>query len=433
MKHSFTLLVVISLVLSCTQNEITPPPESPEIILANTTPISNTIMENMEGIYTLVDGSDSQLGTEFVCKVSLNKVSFFSNQNGIFFILDYGLASDGSIKFAGFWRVSETKGQGLIAFAMPKDSGASDLVNTGTATTIRMGGTFRSGTPIILKYDRPFSNKTKTNEFMIFGHHGVQTTANPPYAENSLKGVYNAAGYGVNGIEYDIRLTKDNVPICIHDAAINNRLTMKGPIFGNYEQYSFAFLEQYVVLVDGQRIPSLEHVLNVMVDSTDLKYAWLDIKGNPEVFKYLEPVIRNAYARAVAKSRDVTIFAGLPSDAVISEFNKQPTYKSGNPNWASDPSRDTNYPPYTLPLPTLCELSIDCAIANGSSFFGPRYSEGLLLSDVERAHGLNPAIKVISWTLNDKNTIRTYMKDGKFDGFITDYPAYVNYYYYTMY
>jgi glycerophosphoryl diester phosphodiesterase len=430
MKYSIILFVVMSLVLSCTQNEITPPPDNPGTYLSNTLPVANAVMENMEGIYTLSSG-DNQLGTEFVCKVSLNKVTFFSNQGGIFFILDYGLAPDGAIRFSGFWRVSENRGQGLIAFNMPANLGASDLINSGNATGITMGGTFKSGTNMVLKYDRPFSSFTKANEFMIFGHHGVQTTANPPYAENSIKGVLNARGYGVNGIEYDIRLTKDNIPICIHDAAINNRLTLKGPLFGNYEQYSFKFLEQYVILVDGEKIPSLDHVLKVMIDSTDLKYAWLDIKGNPDVFKYLEPVIRNAYARALAKNRDVTIFAGLPSDDVITEFNKQPTYKSGNPNWANDPERDTNYPAYTLPLPTLCELSIDCAIANGSKFFGPRYSLGLLLNDVQKAHG--SGIKVISWTLNDKNTMKTYLKDGQFDGFITDYPAFVNYFYYTMF
>lgn len=418
MKYSI-LLLVISLMLSCSQNEVTPPPETPDGILTNTMPISNAVMENMEGVYALSNG-DSQLGTEFVCKVSLNKVTFFSNQGGIFFILNYGLAPDGSIKFSGFWRVSENRNQGPIAFSMPKNLGASDLINNGNAMAIKMGGAFQSGSTMVLSYDRPFSDFAKTNEFMIFAHHGVQTTANPPYAENSINGVLHASGYGVNGIEYDIRLTKDNVPICVHDAAINNRLTLKGPLFGNYEQFSYKFIQQYVILIDGQRIPSLEHVLKVMVDSTDLKYAWLDIKGNPDVFKYLEPVIRGAYDHAASKGRNVTIFAGLPSDDVITEFNKQPTYKSNNPTY-----------PYSAPLPTLCELSVDCAIANGSKYFGPRYSEGLLLTDVQKAHDMG--IKVISWTLNDRNTIKTYLVGGKFDGFISDYPAFVNYYYYTLF
>jgi len=158
----------------------------------------------------------------------------------------------------------------------------------------------------------------------------------------------------------------------------------------------------------------VEEVLNAFIDETYMKYVWLDIKGNPEVFKYLEPVVRKAYARAASQGRDVVIFAGLPSTDVIDEFKKQPSY-SAAPN----------------PLPTLCELSMSDVINTKSSFFGPRYSEGLLLEDVAQAHSLG--VKVISWTLNDRNIIKNYLQNGKFDGFITDYGAYVVYDYYTMY
>jgi len=144
--------------------------------------------------------------------------------------------------------------------------------------------------------------------------------------------------------------------------------------------------------------------------------VWLDIKGNPNVFAYIEPVVRAATAKAAAANRNLTIFAGLPSDDVIAEFNKQPSY-SGSGG--------------TTPLPTLAEVSLDDVIATKSSFFGPRYSEGLLLPDVEQAHKLG--VKVISWTLNDKNIIKNYLQNRKFDGFITDYPAYVVYDFYTMY
>ena len=80
---------------------------------------------------------------------------------------------------------------------------------------------------------------------------------------------------------------------------------------------------------------------------------------------------------------------------------------------------------------TLAEETVDKAIDNGCKFFGPRYSNGLLLEDVQRAH--DNGIKVISWTLNSHALILDYMQNGKFDGFITDYPAYVVYYYYTMF
>jgi len=410
---SFFLILLIS----CSKSEITLPPKNSDANLSGTTFIDGSVMKKMEGIYVQQNGSDN-LGKQFVCKVSKFKVSFFSNKDGIFIILKYGFnPTDGSIQFSGFWRYSETTEQGNIYFAMSAANGATDLLN-GIISNLKLEGEFlhgsSSGTSLSLKYDRPFSQYATLNEFMVFAHHGVQTTANPPFAENSLGGVLKDEDYGVTGLEFDVRMTKDNVPICIHDPGINVRLTLKGPLSGNWDQYSFPFISQYIRLIDGQKVPSVEQVLNAFVDSTTLKYLWMDIKGNPNIFKYLEPIVRNAYTRAASKNRNITIFAGMPSDDVIQDFKNNPSYGLG-----------------ANPLPTLCEQSVDRAIENKSSFFGPRYSEGLLLPDVEKAHANN--IKVISWTLNSKGIIKDYLKNGKFDGFITDYPAYVVYNYYTTF
>ncbi len=419
MKYT-TLYIVATLLilLGCSKSEITPPGNNEDANLLNTAPISGTTMKKMEGIYKLVDGS-SGLGVQFVCKVSKNRVSFFSNQDGIFMILKYGYkTSDGSIQFSGFYRYSEFPTQGNIHFSISVTEGAADLLD-GVLSNLKLRGIF-SNDSLTLHYDHAFSDYAIKNPFMIFAHHGVQTTSNPPYAENSLNGVLNDENYGNTGLEFDVRMTSDHVPICIHDATINTRLTQKGPLSGKWYQYPFPFISEYVRLIDGQKIPSVEQVLNYFVDSTTLKYVWLDIKGNTDIFKYLEPVVRNAYAKAVAQNRDVVIFSGLPSADVIAEFNKQPTYKSNNPAYA-----------YALPLPTLAEQTIDVALENGSKFFGPRYSQGLLLDDVEKAH--SNGIKVVSWTLNSKGLVLDYLKNGKFDGFISDYPAYVVYDFYTMF
>jgi glycerophosphoryl diester phosphodiesterase len=66
--------------------------------------------------------------------------------------------------------------------------------------------------------------------------------------------VLNDEDYGVNGLEFDIQLTRDNVPIMMHDANIDVRLTKKSPISGNYDQYAFPFLEEYITLIDGQKL-----------------------------------------------------------------------------------------------------------------------------------------------------------------------------------
>jgi glycerophosphoryl diester phosphodiesterase len=207
-----------------------------------------------------------------------------------------------------------------------------------------------------------------------------------------------------------VRLTKDNVPICLHDNAINIRLTQKGPLMGEPSQYPFALLDKYIRLVDGEKIPSVEQVLTAFIDSTSMKYIWFDLKGDPDIFKYMEPVMRAGYARAQAQNRDVVFFTGLPSGDVIDELHKQPSYNT---------------------LPLLCELEPQDVIDNNCQFWGPRYSRGLLLDEVDQMHQLG--VKVISWTLNDKGIIRNYFTNGKFDGFISDYPAYVVYDFYTMF
>jgi glycerophosphoryl diester phosphodiesterase len=416
-KLSNILITLIIVLTACSKSEITSP-EVDDFNLINTTAVDDSIMKGMEGIYRVVNGSTT-LGEQFVCKASHRRITFFSEKDGIFMILKFGFNSiDGSIQYSGFWRYTELTDGGKIHGQIASIDGASQLLAQ-IPDAYKFAANFGSET-FTIQLSKPFSDYTKNNEFMIFGHHGVQTTANPPYAENSLNGVLFDEGYGVNGLEYDIRLTKDNVPICIHDPSINTRLCQKGPLSGAWNQYSYTLLHQYIKLIDGQELPSLEKALEFFIDSTGLKYFWMDIKGDPDVFKYLEPIVRNAYSRALTANRNVIIFAGLPSDDVITEFNKQPTYRNGNPAYA-----------FSDPLPTLCEETVDKVIANGSKFFGPRYSNGLLLDDVQRAH--ENGARVISWTLNSKALILDYMQNGHFDGFITDYPAYVVYDYYTLF
>jgi glycerophosphoryl diester phosphodiesterase len=401
-------------VFSCKKNNVIAPPYIPDVILMNTLPLSDTVMKNMEGIYVLADGS-GDLGTEFVCKVSKSKVSFFSNSGGIYIILQYGYnPTNGAIKFAGFWRYSENTLQGLINLSVAATEGGSDLIKSGIAQQVTLAGNFsgnnKSQQTIKIKFKKPFTQYAVDHEFMIFAHHGVQTMADPPYTENSLNGAIHAQEYGVNGLEFDVHLTRDHIPICAHDAFIDTRVTKKGPLSGEYLQYNFAFLDFSVRLSDGEKIPSVEQVLNAFIDSTTLKYMWLDIKGDPDIFKYLEPLVRKAYAKAAKVNRKVVIFADLTSDKVVSEYESWPGYDS---------------------LPTMSELSLDDAIRHKCKYWGPRYSLGLLIDEVAKAHSLG--IKVISWTLNDQNLIMDYMVNGKFDGFISDYPAYVVYDYYKLF
>ena len=410
LRNTFKYFIFLIVFFSCTRNQTT---YQPPIDIGNVAFIPYTSMKPMEAIYDLASGSD-QLGTSFVCKVSKYRVSFFGN-GGIFMILKYGLEqNDSSLKFSGFYRFSKDARQGLVNFSLPKAESLAFL-KTGDISNLVLNGNIENGngtqTPIGLKFSRNFSAYAKNTPFEIYAHHGVQTVANPPFAENSIGGVLNDEDYGVNGLEFDVHLTRDSVPIMMHDGYINIRLTEKSPISGDLDQFTFKFLDQYIELIDGQKIASLEHCLRDFIDSTTMTYFWMDIKGDNGIFQALQPVILNAQSQAKTVGRNVVIYADLPSTKVISEFQSYPAYRA-----------DTT-------LKTMCELTFQDVIDNGCTRWGPRYSRGLLLSDVATAHSMG--IKVISWTLNDEGLIANYMKNGQFDGFISDYPCFVVYDWYT--
>ena len=327
-------------------------------------------------------------------------------------ILQAGLIqSDSSILFLGFWRISEKPAEGTIHFVLgPKQ--AHQLIHSNTPTGINLIGGFllnKQEQKLTLSYNRDFSAATKAKSLAIFGHHGIETNANPPFMENSLKAVLQAEYYGANGLEVDVRLTKDNVPVLFHDPDLNIRVVEKSGILADVDQVSWNTLFNFVRLHDGQRIPSLEEALTLAVDSTDLNYIWLDIKGNPNVFQYLEPIVRKAISNASAKGRNLQIITDIPTDEVIAEYQKQPSYAT---------------------LPVMCELELDKTLSLKATYWGPRWTLGLMLDQVDQAH--QQGLKVYTWTLNSEDIIVSYLKDGRFDGLITDYPAYAVYHFYTM-
>jgi hypothetical protein len=213
-RRSFimTSAMIPALVSACSQNEITIPPAGQDANLAGTVPIAQPSIKNMEGIYKLSAGN-AGLGSNFVCKASRFKMSLFSDVSGISIILKYGLnQTTGAIEFSGFWRVTEDNVQGLANFTIASADGATELLQNGNPSNIKLKGVFRNANggearDVEIRFSKSFTTYAKNNAFMIFGHHGISTTANPPYSENSLDAARYAEDYGLTGIEYDIRLT----------------------------------------------------------------------------------------------------------------------------------------------------------------------------------------------------------------------------------
>lgn len=417
MKTSLALYsLIIFFLCGCTKNEYSFNPEYDKSYLAGTTSLPLEIRPLLIGNYSSTDNSGG-LGDKFVLLWKQNKLSLFSNVNGNYAVLDVGVNyTDSSIKMAGYWRSPLNREEGKIYLTLSKDDGADDILakrNTVAkwkGQNINLEGKSRGD--IEMTFERFFSNKVLLNsKFSIIAHRaGGRNSDNIPFAENSIELVKRASEMGSNGVEIDIKLTKDNIPIVYHDDDINIRLTQKGPVIGNIEDFNYEFLKRYVRLVDGQPIPTLEEMLNTIIDSTDIKFIWLDNKGGSErFFSYTLPVMYKAILRARSKNNDIIILNGIPTEEIATEFLKVPN------------SRER---------PNLCEISFEKAKELNSVVYAPRWTLGTLDAEVAEAHSRN--IKVISWTVDLSSVMRKFISVGNFDGILTNYPSILAYEFYSQ-
>ena len=98
----------------------------------------------------------------------------------------------------------------------------------------------------------------------IIGHRGACGYA----PENTLESIHTAADMGVEWVELDVKLTKDQIPVIFHDETLDRTTNGSGNIAdidfedlrdlecGSWFSESFA----------GLKIPTLEEVLEVLID-----------------------------------------------------------------------------------------------------------------------------------------------------------------------
>lgn len=96
----------------------------------------------------------------------------------------------------------------------------------------------------------------------MYAHRGLHRMkknedALPP--ENSYSAIKLAADKGY-GIEFDVHLTKDNVPVVFHDDTLNRICGVKGYL----RDYTFEELKQFRLLGTDEQIPSFEEVLRAV-------------------------------------------------------------------------------------------------------------------------------------------------------------------------
>ncbi|MBI5010694.1 MAG: glycerophosphodiester phosphodiesterase [Bacteroidia bacterium] len=384
-------------------------------ILDGTTDLTDNCKYSLEGIYKVIDGFGF-FGDTVVLKQTRDRISLFGYKNISYFILNAG-QKNSEIFFEGYWRFAINDETGLARFNI---SNADKLISGDTTiTNISISGEFGTDnitpfSPINLQLVKKFSTRLREDPFIICAHRsGGRTSDKLPVSENSVAMINYTGYFGSTGIEIDIQLTKDKVPVLYHDPDLNIRLIQKGPLFGKIGDYTYSTLSTMVRLIHGESIPSLTEALDAVIANPDIKTVWLDIK-DPEAVDIVIPIQQTYIDKAQKFRRELNILIGIPSDDIYDRFVEYPSYQN---------------------IPSICELSPEKVSNLNSRAWGFRWTEGLMEQEVIRMHA--EGRKCLVWTLDVPKFIEIYLTQGaadqkrRFDGMLTNYPTILSYYHYV--
>lgn len=136
----------------------------------------------------------------------------------------------------------------------------------------------------------------------IVGHRGARGLA----PENTLASLRKALEHGVDEIEFDVRVTKDDVPILHHDADLTDPDQQKRLIAG----YSFVELKKH-----KQDLTTLAEALDLLNPKTSF---YIEVKADVDV----QPIIKLLKARLAAGLDQAAIKLGSFSQKTLLDLHK---------------------------------------------------------------------------------------------------------------
>jgi len=379
-----------------------------------TTALTSDQKTRMEGIYN-VEAGNEQFGSTVILQWNGDYLTVYTGVSTGYFLLQGGQLNS-TIYVQGLWRHQNNAETGLSQFTMTQ--GADYVLSGADSSSIVLPGTWGDGqgTPtnaVVFKFARPINPALLDPQkpFYIISHHG--SGGGPeylPHTENTVEIAKIIERYGCNGIEIDVRISKDGVPFMYHDNTLNPRLVKKGSLVGTVESYTYKELQSFVVLYHGERIPTLDAILTAIVEDTQLEFVYVDCKPSAiNGLGTIATVCQDArdLAATISGRAPINIYMAMTTDDLVTAFQDVPNFRN---------------------IPTICELTIDDLNTLNSQVWSPRFTEGTQNSEVQQLHAEGK--KAITWTVNVPGLMFDYLNEGIFDGMLTDYPTQLAYYYY---
>ena len=408
MKLKLSILFLLGLFIISCNPDLAPPtiPIDEKKVLQGTKSLSGETDFFLEGVYRIKPGAD-EFGSLAVIKKTGDQFSVFFGKSISYAIL-YAGEKKGIIYFEGYWRFAQNSNTGSMSLTIDPTAGASDLLSGKKPSVLILTGTYKLDgvdKKISLEYQRPIH--IDTNFYIISHRGGGRNIDRLPASENSVEMIKYSERLGVSGIEIDVQLTKDSVPVIFHDEYMNKRLINEDYFIGKVSDYTYAQLRAFVTLKNGELIPTLEEALKAAMINSAIKLVWLDSK-DPAVVSKIAPIQKKFLDDAKSKKRNIKVLIGIPDENILNAYLKIENHQ--------------NYP-------ALCELDSSLFIKSSAEVWAPRWSLGLQSDRVKSVH--DQGKQAFVWTLDVPDFIHTFIKDGKFDGILTNYPTQVAYEFYA--
>lgn len=373
-----------------------------DLFLANPTALSDISRNVMNGIYTVSIGTTSlkeEWGDTVVCKWVKQRFCLYSIKDAVYSENGGGFLGD-SLHLCGIMRIVRSGEGAYTKIIVKKNEGADAIRNARDSNNIIIKFSTSDGRSIILKQIR----KLNEPKFLVMAHRGgCRNSERIGISENSLEMMRYAEVLGANGIEIDVKRTKDDKLIIFHDDTFSPRTVQGAYLLGNITDFTYNQINAFGRLIYGEKIPTLEEALKTVIDDTNLKLVWLDIKDEKQVTIDATLLAQKRWLDyAKTKGRDITILFGIPSDTILAKYKK---------------SDDANK------YDVLCELdSKNVTELATCKAWAPRWTTS---DRVEISNMQAKGLFVFRWTVDLKESIKNCIDNEKVDGVLSNYPSLV--------
>lgn len=358
-----------------------------ERIAASATPLTEAEQQTMNGVYAVEHG-EGLLGDTVVGRWINNRFCLHSTLDVMYAELAGGW-TDGSITLGGYVRI----------------------VRSGRGTNVQLEGSLNPGIivgsttddePITLLRVR--DHYSGPRRIHVLAHRGGgRNSERLGISENSIEMVRYAATLGATGVEIDLKRTRDGKVIVFHDETFSPRTVKGAYLLGKVSAFRLADIQRYGQLIYGERIPSLDEMLEAIVDSTALSLVWLDVKDASA----MDEILRSQQAaidHARRQGRQIEILVGIPSQDVYQAFKRNSL---------------------SARAPFLYELDANTALAHPDCrAWAPRWTNGIPSSQIAAFHAQGKL--VFTWTLDVRDYIADFLYGSDIDGILTNYPSLVS-------